>query len=94
MPTHPSTPPADTAAIEAAILHLLQARGPGKSICPSEAARALAPDWHSLLGPVRRVAIALAQAGRLEILRKGQPIDPADTRGVIRLRSTTQPDPS
>jgi hypothetical protein len=72
--------------IEATILALVEERGPDKSVCPSEAARALAPVWQTLMGPVRRVAIALAHAGRIHILRKGKPVDPAETRGVIRLR--------
>jgi hypothetical protein len=74
------------AAIEAAILQLTDARGTDKSICPSEAARALDPQWQPLMGPVRRAAIRLAQAGRIDILRKGKPVDPAEVRGVIRLR--------
>ena len=73
-------------AVQAAILQLVEARGPGKSICPSEAARALDGDWHSLLGDVRRAAVELAKAGRIDILRKGQPVDPDGVRGVIRLR--------
>jgi hypothetical protein len=36
--------------------------------------------------PVRRAAIGLALAGRIDILRKGKPVDPVDVRGVIRLR--------
>ena len=74
-------------AIEATLMQLVDARGPGKSICPSEVARQLAPGaWQPLLGPVRRVAVALAKAGRIDILRKGKAVDPADMRGVIRLR--------
>ncbi len=76
----------DEQAIEATLLGLVDARGPEKSICPSEVARALAPEWQSLMGAVRRVAVRLAQAGRIEILRKGKPVDPAGVRGVIRLR--------
>ncbi len=72
--------------IEAAILSLVEEYGPAKSVCPSQAARALAPAWQPLMGPVRRVAIGLAQAGRIHILRKGRPVDPAEVRGVIRLR--------
>src|SRR5690242_6960223 len=33
-------------------------------------------DWHSLLQPIRRAAVALAQSGRLIIYRKGKPADP------------------
>jgi hypothetical protein len=29
--------------------------------------------------------VALAQAGRLTIYRKGKPVDPADFKGVYRL---------
>ncbi len=79
------------AAIEAMILALTAARGPGKSICPSEVARALRQDsphqdWHSLLLPVRRAASRLALAGQIDILRKGQAVDPTGVKGVIRLR--------
>lgn len=35
-------------------------------------------DWHALLLPIRRAAVALAQAGRLVIYRKGKPADPDD----------------
>jgi hypothetical protein len=75
--------------LEAAILQLAQARGPDKSICPSEAAKHVAAvrgtDWHTLMQPARRAAVGLALAGRLVILRKGKPVDPADFRGVYRL---------
>lgn len=52
-----------------------------------EIAQAIAPsgDWHTLLTPIRRAAVALAQAGRLVIYRKGRPVDPGDFRGVYRL---------
>ena len=74
-------------AIEAEILQRTAERGPGKSICPSEVARALAPEkWQPLMGPIRKVAAKLATAGRIEILRKGKPIAPDAIHGVIRLR--------
>ena len=78
--------------IEALILQLTAARGPGKSICPSEVARALQSNWQSRLTDVRRAASRLALAGRIEILRKGQPIDPGAVKGVIRLRQAPGPD--
>ena len=87
----PSRPPPADAAIAATLLGLVQERGPDKSICPSEVARALDPAWQTLLGPVRRVAVALASAGQIDILRKGKPIPPGETRGVIRLRLRLQP---
>jgi len=68
------------------ILRQVEARGAGKSICPSEVARALDPEgWRSLLGPVRQAAAVLAREGRVAILRKGKPVPPQEMRGVIRL---------
>lgn len=72
-----------------AILALAEARGPGKSICPSDAARhvgeAAGVDWHHLMQPARRAAVDLARDGRAVILRKGKPADPDDFRGVYRI---------
>lgn len=85
MNTQAAPPLAD---IEATILTLTAQRGPARSICPSEVARALRPDWHSLLGEVRRAACRLAAAGRIEILRKGHVVAPVGIKGVIRLRAT------
>ena len=72
--------------IQDAIVRLVTERGAGKSICPSEVARSLDPDWRTLMTAVRRAAIALAAAGRIDILRKGKPTPPDQVRGVIRLR--------
>jgi Protein of unknown function (DUF3253) len=74
------------AEIGAMILALTAARGPDKSICPSEVARALRPDWHRLMTAVRQEAVRLAGLGQVSILRKGLMVDPADVKGVIRLR--------
>ncbi|MFL1461276.1 DUF3253 domain-containing protein [Roseococcus sp. DSY-14] len=72
--------------IQAEIMRQVAARGAGRSICPSEVARALAPEaWRPLMSPVRKEAAALAADGRLDILRKGKPIAPEAMRGVIRL---------
>lgn len=75
------------AAIETAILDALAVREPGRTIAAEDVARVLAPggDWHALLPPVRRAAVALALAGRLVIYRKGKPVDPADFKGVWRM---------
>ena len=85
-----------------AILTLVAERGPGKSICPTEAARALAaararpsdpPEaWRRYLRPVRQQALHLARLGRIRILRKGKPVDPhAPVKGVIRLSLPEEP---
>jgi hypothetical protein len=75
--------------IEETILALVKERGAGKTICPSEAARAIAgnkPDeWGPLMGPVRQVAVRLMKQGRIVIRRKGRPVDPDDFRGVYRI---------
>lgn len=73
--------------IEASILELVTARGAGKSICPSEVARAMRPEaWQPLLGPVRKAAMRLVVAGAIDVLRKGKPVAPGEVKGVIRLR--------
>ena len=73
--------------IETTILALLERRAEGKTICPSEAARALKPDdWRPLMQPVRDVAAAMADEGRLEVTQKGEVVDVRKARGPIRLR--------
>ncbi|AMJ63096.1 DUF3253 domain-containing protein [Bosea sp. PAMC 26642] len=75
--------------LEAAMLRLAAERGAGKTICPSEAARAVGGDhpdgWGPLMQPARRIAVRLMKEGRLVITRKGRPVDPDDFRGVYRL---------
>lgn len=78
-------------AIAAEILRLTSAAGPGASISPIDVAQALAPEWRPLLGAVRREAVRLLEAGRIEILRKGKPVETAAVRGVIRLRARAEP---
>ncbi|MEM6625601.1 MAG: DUF3253 domain-containing protein [Pseudomonadota bacterium] len=72
--------------VEAAILGLVEARGADKSICPTEAARAVGgEDWRPLLKIVKAEAVRLAHDGRISILRKGKSVDPDDFKGVYRL---------
>jgi hypothetical protein len=89
----PDSPQAAVRPLEESILDVLRRAGtpsaPGthRTLSAPEIAHAISPegDWHALLLPVRRAAIALAQAGRLVIYRKGKPADPNDFRGVYRL---------
>jgi hypothetical protein len=76
------------AKIESAILLLLSRRDPGKTICPSDAARELAGDtgFRALMDDVRRVAFSLVDQGRLEVIQKGEIVDGRSARGPIRLR--------
>lgn len=72
------------------VLELLDQRGPGHSICPSEAARVLAVRvggrWQDLMRPVRTIATALAQAGVIEAIQHEAVVDLRDVRGPVRLR--------
>lgn len=59
------------------------------SVKPELIARAIYPEeWQSLLKRVRLMAKQQAIAGNLVILRKGQPADPNDFKGLIKLRVT------
>ncbi len=77
----------ESAEVEAVILRLLAEAGPGKTVAPPDVARVLepGPEWHRMMTPVRRTAVALALAGRIVITRKGKPVDPGDFKGVYRL---------
>jgi hypothetical protein len=81
----------DPSPAEAAILRLTANCAPGRSLSPVDIARALIPDegdaWHRAMPAVRQAALRLALAGRIDILRKGKPVDPPELRGVVRLRA-------
>jgi len=80
------------ATIDATISDMCARLPIGKSISPNDVARALLPaHWQRLLPRVRARAIRLAEAGALEILRKGRPVAPAEARGVLRLRRPQGP---
>lgn len=72
---------------EQAILTVLRQRGSTKSICPSEAARIIAPeDWRAKMHAVREAGKVLSDQGQIDVLRKGKPVDPHSVKGVIRYR--------
>ena len=76
-----------SAAVEEALLSLLAAIPPGKSVSPEEVAKAVdAAGWRRELGKVRAVAVGLARQGQLVILRHNKPADPGSFKGVYRLR--------
>ncbi len=85
------------AALEAAILQLLEERGPGKSICPSEAAKVVAGDarekshaarrdWETLMEPARAAARRLVSQHKIVITQHNRVVDPSATKGAIRLK--------
>ena len=85
--------------LQSHLQRLLSAREPPKTICPSEAARAVsaqeledagAASWRDLMPAARACLGALRDAGAVEILQKGTVL-PADrrledVRGPIRAR--------
>lgn len=77
-----------TEALRAAILRLSRERGPEKTICPSDAARAVGGDhWRDLMDDARAIARELARNGEVEISQKGEVLDPDATwRGPVRIR--------
>lgn len=80
-------------AAERAILALLDERRRGATICPSEAARALAGegDFRPLMDLARSAAATLRERGVVEVTQGGEPVDPATARGPIRLRRAARP---
>ena len=79
-----------SAEAERAILDLLARRDPGKTFCPSDAARALGGDdgFRELMPVVRDAARTLVAEGRIVVTQKGEPVDLDSARGPIRLRAT------
>jgi hypothetical protein len=73
------------AIIRDAILRAVQDRGAGKTICPSEVARAVSDDWRALMPDVRAEAGDLQKQGFIRITQKGVPVDVTTARGPIRL---------
>ena len=78
------------------VLELAEAAGEG-SISPGDVAKIFAEERRKPGAPmlsahrwsriVREEAIGLARAGKVQILRKGRPVDPhAPVKGVIRIR--------
>ena len=78
--------------LEVAVLRLLDARAEGRTICPSEAARAVGgEDWRPLMEPARAAARRLVGAGAVEITQGGAVVDPSTTRGPVRVRRVRRP---
>jgi len=79
--------PAEQTRLRAVILELLDRRGPGKTICPSDAARAVAgEDFRPLMDTARAAAAELVADGEIEVTQRGEVVAIAQARGPIRLR--------
>lgn len=69
-----------------AIDELLEKRGPGKTICPSEAAKRLAGpdgDWRENMGRVHQAVDELVEAGTITLSWKGERKE--QRRGAYRI---------
>mgnify|MGYP000462592372 CR=1 FL=1 len=74
-------------SLEDALLALVTQRGPHKTACPSEAARAVRPDdWRGLMERTRQAARRLVHRGLVDIVQRSHVVDPSDVRGPIRVR--------
>ena len=78
------------------ILALIAERDAGKTICPSDVARAIYDEkrkptdpkdgWRKYMNAVKQQALHLARIGEIDILRRGERQDPTKPiQGVIRL---------
>jgi hypothetical protein len=71
------------------ILNLCREAGLDGAIRPEAVAQMILPNhWQTLLKRIRLMSKQLAVAGLLVILRKGEPADPHDFKGVVRLQIT------
>lgn len=78
----------DEAVVET-IIQMAAAASTDSYIRPEDVAMDLYPEaWQTLLKRIRLTARQLAEVGHVEILRKGQPVDPNDFKGVYRIRIT------
>lgn len=70
--------------LENAISTLLATRDRGATICPSEAAKVVAPDrWRDLMERVRWAGHRMAAEGRIAVLQGGRVVD-TEARGPVR----------
>jgi hypothetical protein len=87
--------PADD-PVATTILETLAGLSEGASISLMDAAKVVADQrrrpkdgpelWRRYMNAVRQQATHLARQGRIEIVRKGEPVEPKNFKGVVRLR--------
>lgn len=70
----------------ARILDLLHARGPDKTICPSELLEGDDKQNAELMEQVRASARSLVSEQLIEFTQRGRVVDPSTVKGPIRLR--------
>lgn len=77
-------------------IYILDALEFGDEVSPNAIAQTIARDkakessprdfWRKFMTAVRQQAIHLARNGRIEIVRKGEAVDPNDFKGLYKLR--------
>jgi len=60
--------------LRAAVLSLLARRAPDATICPSEVARVIAPDWRGAMPVVHAAVDGLVKDGLVRLSWKGRPL--------------------
>ena len=74
-------------AVFETIIQLCAAAWPDETIRPEDIAMTLyEPEWQALTKRIRLAVKQLAEAGHVQILRKGKAADPDDFKGVYRVR--------
>ena len=75
-----------TSPIEAAIFDLLAERDPGKTICPSEAARRIDLDhWRDAMPVAHEAARRLVERGAAVLTQGGAAVAPDNVVGAYRI---------
>lgn len=74
-------------AVFETIIQLCTASWPDETVRPEDIAMTLHEvEWQALTKRIRLAVKQLAEAGHVQILRKGKPVDPDDFKGVYRVR--------
>lgn len=72
--------------LAATIRALLRHRDPDRTICPSDAARAVGgSSWRTRMDAARAVAAELHDAGIVRVQQRGADVDPRTARGPVRI---------
>ena len=78
------------------VIAILGALSGGKTSAFQDVARTIAKErrkpkdgpnlWRRYMNAVKQQAIHLAKSGRIEIMRKGEPVDPSNFKGIVTIR--------
>lgn len=72
--------------IKSTLIDLIHERGPEKTICPSEVARACnEKNWRTLMPDVRRATQELAEEEKVEVTQSGESVNALQASGPIRI---------